>query len=529
MRSIRLVPLVPVLAVCAALALPAGADPAQLSDAYREWGEGPASWLMTPDEEAAWQRVASDEEAEQLVRLFWARRDPTPDTDLNEARRDFEQRVAYADQQWTTDETPGAMSDRGRVLILLGPPKRLQRPGAGGSSTGGDFGSSDSPFDTGGSISSGGGPGAFGRGGATDRAGVASEERWVYEDEAVPSFVDRKRFEVRFLSKPGSEEVELTAASQVMGFLLAAREGWITRPELTAADLATAAPAASGIATTAAAGEVGLAVYRGETLAAAAVEPLRAAVSAAGGGGVDAHLAAGAFQASDGRWIVPVQVAVNGEPPAGDGRVVGELLDAEGASKLAFRFEQPWQESRGQRYVKDTLVVPEPGEYELRAGLEGPGGEIVWAANEPVSVPAGDGGFWVSELVLSDNIFPMQEAQQMLEPWAWQGIVVVPKAGSTFPQGGLLWFYVHACDPQLGENGQPSLRANAVIDGPKRFRAPLTATPAKAGDHCWVIASGMDLVADTFPAGDYTVKLQVRDSLAGVTLSTDGAFTVAAP
>lgn len=515
------------LLAAAALAAPAAADPAQLSEPYREWGEGPVQWLMTSEEQAEWQRLGSDQEAEQFVRLFWARRDPTPDTELNEYRRDFEQRAAYAEQQFATKATRGSMSDRGRVLLLLGPPKRVQRPGAGGSAVGGDAGSGDSVFGTGGTIGTGGGAGVGGRGGATDRAGVASEERWVYEDEAVPKFVERKRFHVRFLSKPGTEEIELTQASDVMGFLLEAKQSAIVRPDLTVADLA-AAPAAAAAAADAGA----LLAYRGEELDAAAAEPLRQALAAAGGTdpiGIDAHLAAGAFQASDGRWIVPVQVAVAGAAPSGPGRVVGELVPAAGGDGLAFRLEQPWQESRGQHYVKDTLVVPAPGEYELRTGIEGAGGEIVWAGRETVTVPAGDEGFWLSELVLSDNIYPMKEAQEMLEPWAWQGIAVVPKAGATFPQGGLMWFYVHACDAALGEDGQPNLRVTAAITGPARMRAPMSLQPAKAGDRCWVLASGLDLVADRFPPGDYEISLQVRDSLGGETLTTDGAFTVTAP
>ena len=525
MRPIRLSAPLAALAVLAALALPLAADPSQLSETYREWADGPVQWLMTAEEQAEWQRLSTDQEAERFVRLFWARRDPTPDTELNELRRDFEERAAFAEQQFKTDDTRGSLTDRGRVLILLGPPKRVQRPGAGGAATGGDFGSSDSVFGTGGSIGSGGGAGVGGRGGATDRAGVASEERWIYEDERVPDFVKRKRFHVRFLSKPGSDEVELTQASDVMGFLLDAKQSALVRPDLTAADLA-ALPAAAA----AAAGGGAMIAYRGEELDAAAAEPLRQALAAEGGtASIDAYLAAGAFQTSDGRWIVPVQVAVAGAAPQGPGRVVGELVPAGGGDGVAFRLEQPWQESRGQHYVKDTLVVPAPGEYELRTGIEGPGGEIVWAGRETVTVPGGDEGFWLSELVLSDNIYPMKEAQEMLEPWAWQGIAVVPKADASFPQGGLMWFYVHACDPGLGENGQPNLRVTAAISGPARMRAPISLQPAKAGDRCWVLASGLDLVAERFPPGDYEISLQVRDAVGGETLTTDGAFTVTAP
>lgn len=191
------------LAAVLALGVTLGAAAQELSQIYRDWRSGPTQVLMLPDEEKAWEEVTSDTEAEAFIRLFWARRDPTPGTALNEFRRDFEQRVAYAEQEFTTEDTPGALSDRGRAFVLLGPPRRVQRPGAGGAVAGGDVVGGDDPFSSGGSIASGtGGPG---RGGGIDRTGVASEERWIYEDDHVPSFVDVKRFTIRFLSEPGTE------------------------------------------------------------------------------------------------------------------------------------------------------------------------------------------------------------------------------------------------------------------------------------------------------------------------------------
>jgi len=518
--------LVPALAALLALggAALAAAAPADLSQAYREWGESAVKFLMTQAEEKLWQSLSSDEEAEQFIRLFWAQRDPSPDTALNELRREVEQRVAFADQQFGTKETKGSLTDQGMVFILLGPPKRIQRPGATGASRGGDVGAGDTPYDTSGSVASGTGAGRFGTGGGTDRAGVASEERWIYEDDRLPEFVQRKRFTVRFLTKPGTEEVELTQASDVLGYLAEAKEVARTRPELTVEDVQVVTAGAAA----AVAGE--LVAFRGEELdaGAAPVARLHSALGDGSGNGVDAHLDAGAFQASDGRWIVPLQVSATGSVPDGPARLVGELVDEGGETELAFRLEAPWQESKGQRYVKETLVAP-AGSYELRAGLEDGSGKVVWAGSEKVEVPAAADGYWLSELVLSDNIYPMQEAQEMLEPYAWQGIAVVPKAGRTFRQGELLWFYVHACNPALGDSGEPTLKVNLVLEGPTSFRGPLAVQPAKAGDECWVVAQGIDLVPDRFPPGDYEMKVQVRDSLGSTTLSSGEEFTVVAP
>jgi GWxTD domain-containing protein len=101
------------------LALPAfGA----LSPKYKEWREGPIQWVLTPDEQQEWKALKTDEEAIRFIDLFWARRDPTPGHPVNEFRDDFNFRVKYSDDNFSEPRRRGAMTDRGRVFILLGPP-----------------------------------------------------------------------------------------------------------------------------------------------------------------------------------------------------------------------------------------------------------------------------------------------------------------------------------------------------------------------------------------------------------------------
>ncbi|HLJ75636.1 MAG TPA: GWxTD domain-containing protein, partial [Thermoanaerobaculia bacterium] len=94
---------------------------AQLSMAKADWAQGPVKYLMTRDEQAQWNALKSDADADQFIALFWARRDPTPNTPENEFKEAFDQRVAYADQHFGTARQKGSLTDRGRVLILFGP------------------------------------------------------------------------------------------------------------------------------------------------------------------------------------------------------------------------------------------------------------------------------------------------------------------------------------------------------------------------------------------------------------------------
>lgn len=119
---------------------------AKLSTDYQEWRNGPAQWLMTSEEQRAWKALTTDEEASRFIDLFWAKRDPSRGTAVNEYRAEYESRVQYSDRAFAEKKKRGALSDRGRVYILLGPATNMsdqiatsstQMGGTGGDPTGG--------------------------------------------------------------------------------------------------------------------------------------------------------------------------------------------------------------------------------------------------------------------------------------------------------------------------------------------------------------------------------------------------------
>jgi GWxTD domain-containing protein len=89
------------------------------------FGNGPEQWLMTSEEQRAWRNVKTEEQARDFADLFWARRDPTPGTPNNEFRSEFDSRVAYADKNFKEGKKRGALTERGRVLVVLGFPSNL--------------------------------------------------------------------------------------------------------------------------------------------------------------------------------------------------------------------------------------------------------------------------------------------------------------------------------------------------------------------------------------------------------------------
>jgi GWxTD domain-containing protein len=66
---------------------------------------------------------------DDFIAEFWKRRDPDPETERNEFRIEYEDRVAKAGIMFHGEGRPGWMTDRGRIFILFGPPsERLTYP-----------------------------------------------------------------------------------------------------------------------------------------------------------------------------------------------------------------------------------------------------------------------------------------------------------------------------------------------------------------------------------------------------------------
>lgn len=114
-----------VVLCCGVCILMAFAVWAELGEEYRDWAEGPEGFLLTESERSAWSAVADDQAAEDFIELFWAKRDPDLTTRKNEFLAHFVSRVEAADREFPEEEVRGALTDRGKTLILLGIPKEI--------------------------------------------------------------------------------------------------------------------------------------------------------------------------------------------------------------------------------------------------------------------------------------------------------------------------------------------------------------------------------------------------------------------
>src|ERR687886_273661 len=102
------------------------------SNMFKKWIDEDVAYIITDDEKRAWKKLQTDEEREQFIEAFWRRRDPDPDTELNEYLEEHYERVAYANQHFTSG-IPGWKTDRGRIYIMYGAPNEKETHPTGGN------------------------------------------------------------------------------------------------------------------------------------------------------------------------------------------------------------------------------------------------------------------------------------------------------------------------------------------------------------------------------------------------------------
>lgn len=102
----------------------------ELKKAYVDWVDDVAP-ILTQSERDAWKKLETDEEREKFIEDFWRSRDPDPDTEENEFKEQYFERVAYSNEHFSSGK-PGRLTDRGRIYIKFGKPDEIESHPAGG-------------------------------------------------------------------------------------------------------------------------------------------------------------------------------------------------------------------------------------------------------------------------------------------------------------------------------------------------------------------------------------------------------------
>src|SRR6266849_8071566 len=103
----------------------------ELKKAYKDWLDKDVTYIITDEERKAFKKLATDDEREKFIEEFWRRRDPDPDTEENEFKEEYYERIAYANEHFASG-IPGWKTDRGRIWIMYGKPDELESHPSGG-------------------------------------------------------------------------------------------------------------------------------------------------------------------------------------------------------------------------------------------------------------------------------------------------------------------------------------------------------------------------------------------------------------
>lgn len=104
----------------------------EVKEVYKNWLKKDVKYIITDEEKKAFNALKTDEERENFIENFWRRRDPNPDTEENEFREEYYERIAYANEHFASG-IPGWMTDRGRIYITWGKPDSIESHPSGGS------------------------------------------------------------------------------------------------------------------------------------------------------------------------------------------------------------------------------------------------------------------------------------------------------------------------------------------------------------------------------------------------------------
>ena len=98
-----------------------------LSLKYRDWLKL-VSYILLPAERDVFMKLSADRDRDIFIDAFWKQRDPTPATPQNEYREEHVKRFQYANSYFRRG-TPreGWVTDMGRMHIILGPPRSIER------------------------------------------------------------------------------------------------------------------------------------------------------------------------------------------------------------------------------------------------------------------------------------------------------------------------------------------------------------------------------------------------------------------
>jgi GWxTD domain-containing protein len=439
------------------------------SRSFRDWIKTPEAYYATPEDRAEWARVGDEKAAERFIAEYWARRGGEP------FRKRVQSRIEFADKKFGVGSLPGSRSARGRVWLLLGTPRteRIVRT----SGRAGDIGSR--------------GPNIF------ERQSLVRTV-WIYKPENLPAGLGLPELTVYF-------QTDVSRGFEV-----------IENPEAVEPHLAKVAELSLRPLE-----EVGRA---GPSREISLDDRLRKAIAPLW---KDGDALGGARFLGNPSWNA------HGEPfyalqfflPGGIERFAGlrsalfaaSVRDLAGTEVSVYRGIASLQGSPGEspdRSFERALVLPN-GRYRGVFALLSPDGQaLLTGVRTDFELAPAPKDFHVSELLMTDNVQPLDASAGSFEPFVFGRGKYVPKGDGRFRADEKVGYFVLIRNPAGEPEVSVSIRMTFYKDEQPFVRTP--AEPAelvRVGDRTYLNANAFEV--GTFPPGRYRFIAQFQDLKAG--------------
>jgi GWxTD domain-containing protein len=449
------------------------------ADEVMKWNKSPEAYFMTPEERTAWGKVASPEDARKFIDDYFRKRG---DAFTKEIRT----RIDIADKEFRLDKTPGALTARGRVWMILGNPSRSR---------------------TNRNLSSGPNMNSFEIMPKTIEGQGLIETEWTYDSDKLPAELGRKSLVVNFqtdssrgyeaIVNQGIVEPYLTlAATRLSKLAMADTEKAMAQRGALPSATATVATGPDPLWN--ATENLNGAMFTGESYLSPLEEPFYA---------YSVYVPQSAVAFKD--WSSALLVTL--------------VRDASGQQILADRkqLDLAKYDDQGNRFV-DRSVALSPGKYEGLFAVYTPDGATLLASHRANFEVAAKDAPRATALLLTSKV-DVLENQQPLDPFTFVATKYAVRADHKFRPTDKLAFFTVIANPT--GSPEPKLMQKMVFkkDGAEFFRSPLEPVQlTQTGPNTFLVGTAFD--PETFPAGHYTLELQVRDMNAadGSDLRTKG-------
>ncbi|HEX6086575.1 MAG TPA: GWxTD domain-containing protein [Thermoanaerobaculia bacterium] len=432
------------------------------------WHKTPEAYFMTAEERAQWKRVTSPEDARRFIDEFRRRRG-------EQFVKDVRTRIDIADKNFKLDKTEGSLTQKGRVYLLLGTPNTSRTNREVAETRTGEALSLSNILE--------------------NKALMGTE--WVYERDRLPKELGLSQLKVNFvydarrgfesIDNLGNVEPHLLRAAEIISnrYMAATQSQTAQRAAMPADDGSTSAPAPLDPLWNATPSLNG-ALFTGDAFLSPREEPYYAF-------SFYVPKSAAAFEEWKSALLVTLVRNEAGRQVVSDRQQV-DLAAYDTVS--------------GARFVDRSVLLP-PGKYDGLFALYSPDGAALLSSHRVAFEVAPPTAQRASGLFLTSHIEP-RATQDPLDPFTFVATKYAVRADRQFRAADNLAFFTIVSNPTGSPSPKLMQRMIFRRDGKEFARTPMEpAQITQTGPNTFLVGNTFE--PDTFPAGHYSIVLQVHD------------------